>query len=116
MEPVDDAHALCHGAEHHRALVGGEHAARGGDAEDEEVRRAAGRRDRLGEVGDDGDAVGAVAEHLAGVAAGLAAVDDRQDLVALRVADEPVGGLAVDGAEVGLAVDDRGAAGGRRRQ
>ena len=49
-----------------------------------------------------------VVEHHAGVATGLVAVDDRQDLVALGVADEAVGGLAVDLAEVGLAVDDGG--------
>ena len=44
----------------------------------------------------------------------LLAVDDREDLVLLGVAHQAVGGLAVAGAEVRLAVDDRGAAELRR--
>ena len=60
---------------------------------------------RRGEVGDDRDPVAHAVEHLAGVAAGLGAVDDRRDLVPLGLADQPVGGLAVDLGEVALAED-----------
>ena len=44
------------------------------------------------------------------IEAGLATVDHREDLVRLRMADEAVGRLAVEGAEVRLAVDDGRAA------
>ncbi len=49
---------------------------------------------------------------LPGVDAGPEAVDDAEDLVALGVADQPVGGLAVLLPELALAVHDGGAPGG----
>ena len=68
----------------------------------------AGLVEGVGEVAADRDAVGYAVEDRAGVEAGVGAVDDREDLVPLGVADEAVGGLAVAGPEVGLAVDDGG--------
>ncbi len=110
VEPVHDADALLHGAEHDVPLGRGEHAAERSDTEDQEVRLGVMQSDRCREVRDDRDVVGAVAEDIARVAAGLGAVDHRQDLVSLGVAYQPVGGLAVDGSEVGLAEDDGGGA------
>ena len=118
VEAVDQAHAPRHGVEHQRPLVRREHAAGGGDAEDEGVDRVADEAQGLIEVGADRDVVRLAAEDLAGVEAGLRAVEHGHDLVALGVADEAVGGLAVLLAEVGLAVDDGGRprTGGARRR
>ena len=61
----------------------------------------------LVEVPDDRDAVRAAVEDLPGVPAGLRAVDHGDDLVAFRVANEPVRGLARVLAEVAVAEDRR---------
>ena len=96
--------------EHDAALVRREHAAEGRHSEDEEVGDAARAGDRVREIGADRDPVRDVVEVLAGVESRLRAVDHREDLVLLGVAHQTVGGLAVGGAEVRLAVDDRGRA------
>ena len=62
--------------------------------------------DGVREVGADRDPVRHVVEVRAGIGSRLGAVDDREDLVLLRVAHQAVGGLAVGGAEERLGVDD----------
>ena len=62
----------------------------------------------VGEVAKNWDAVCRLTENDAGIVAGLLAVDDRQDFVFFRMTDKPVRRLAVDRAEVSLAIDDSG--------
>ncbi len=111
VQSVDEADALVHRVEQKSALGAREHAARGRHAEDQVVRRSTVAKDGVRQIGHHRDLVRAVAEDLAGVETRLGAVDDREDLIALRVPDEAVGRLAVWRAEVRLAVDH-----GRRAQ
>ena len=108
MQAVHDVHPKAYGLEHEAALVCRQCAAGRRNPEDEVLGQISGLRQCLDEVATDGDAVRLPVEHLAGIQASLFAVDDRADRVLLRVTNEPVGGLAVDGTEVGFAVHDCG--------
>ena len=98
---VDEIDAV---GRHRGAGLGGQAAAVGGEAHHEVGDRAE-RQGRV-EIGDHGDAGGAVVEHVTGVTAGVVGVDHRDDGVALAAAHQAMGGLAVGGAERTLAVDD----------
>ena len=108
VQAVDDVHAAGDAVEQHDPLLVRQQAVGRRQAADQVVRYAAGVRDGLGERRQHRDAVGGAVEELPGIDAGLAAVDDAEDLVLLRVPDQAVGGLAVLLAELALAVDDRG--------
>ncbi|WP_306048511.1 hypothetical protein [Oceaniradius stylonematis] len=62
---------------------------------------------RASQVAVDRNGVRRVSEHLTGIEAGLLAVDDRKDLLFLRVPDQAIGRLAVNGSEFAFTVDDR---------
>jgi hypothetical protein len=47
-----------------------------------------------------------VVEHNAGIEASLLAIDYREDLVLLRLTNQPVGGLAVECAEAPFTIND----------
>ena len=110
VQAVDDVHAPGDAVEQHDPLGRREQAVGRRHSADQVVRHLPGVRDGLGQAGEHRDAVGGAVEDLAGVGAGLPAVDDAEDLVLLGVADQPVGGLAVLLAELALAVDDGRAA------
>ncbi len=111
VEPVDEVHPQSDGFEHDPSFDGGEHAARGRDPEDEVVGDATGDGDRLLEIDAKRDPVRRAVEHEPRIEPGLLAVDHREDLVLLGVADQTVRGLAVDVSEVRFGVHDGGAFG-----
>ena len=113
MQTVYDVHPETHRLKHDTAVMFRQQACRRGDAEDEVVGYEAHVREYVREVPTDGDGVRLLAKHCARIKTGLLTVDDREDLIPLRVTNEPVGGLSIDGAEVRFAIHD-GRWGGRR--
>ena len=110
VQTVHDVHAEFHRFKHKAPFVWRQHAARRCHAIDVEIGYTACVRQCVRKVAKDRDPVRLVAEHRAGIETGLLAVDDREDLVRLRVTDKSVGRLAVEGAEVPFAIDNRGRA------
>ena len=98
-------HSKPYGLVHETTLMRRQHAAGRRQPEDEIVRDVASTRESVGEVATDRDGVWLFIEHHPGIVTCLLAVDDREDGIQLRVTDESVGGLAVDGTEVRLAID-----------
>ena len=114
VQPVDDVHAAGDAVEQHDALRrprAGRRPARGRRS----GSRAPGRRARWPRPGvaSTGMPLGVPSRNCPASSTGPSAVDDAEDLVLLRVADQPVGGLAVLLAELALAVDDGRAADGQ---
>ena len=106
MQPVYDVHPETYCLKHDTAVMFRQHAGCRCDTEDEVVGHTANVRECVRKVSTDGDTVRLFAEHCARIQTSLLTIDDREDLIPLRVTDEPVGGLAIDGAEVRFAVDD----------
>ena len=112
VQAVDDVHAAVDAVEQHEALLGRQEAVGRGDAR-RSGSRGPGRRGRSPrrDRRRTGMPLAPPSRYMPGIDAGSAAVDDAEDLVALGVADQAVGGLAVLLAELAFAVDDGGGGG-----
>ena len=108
METVYDPHPELYGLEHDAALLSRQHAGSRRHSKDEVVRYGPEVCERRSQVTADGNPIWFSLEHCTGIEAGLLAIDDRLDGVLLGVTDEPVGRLAVNGTEIGFAIDNCG--------
>ena len=108
VESIDDIHAELDCPEHQCPLGGREHATRWSDPEYKVVRNSTAMPDSIIQVLTDGDTVRLVIKECSCIQTGPLTVNDRFDLIFLRMTDKTVGCLSVNAAEIRLAIYDGG--------